>query len=292
MSIKHTLQFITSHPLNADRPLKAIWRFAQWQWKCRTQTGPHIVPFVEKTRLWAKQGWTGVTGNIYAGLHEYEDMAFLLHFLRHGDVFADVGANHGSYTVLASGVCGAFTHAFEPVPETFKHLQDNITLNHLETLTNLHQAAVGSEAGEIWFTQNEDTTNHAETSPSDASIKVPCLRLDDVLDACPVLMKIDVEGFETEVLNGAEKLLRQQTLKAIIIELNGSGGRYGYNETALHHKLVNDWGFQACRYHPASRSLEVVQHHGAHNTLYVWDMAAVEQRIENAPKRAINHHNL
>jgi hypothetical protein len=43
-----------------------------------------------------------MSGNIYAGLHEFGDMAFVLHFLRAGDLFADVGANIGSYTVLAS----------------------------------------------------------------------------------------------------------------------------------------------------------------------------------------------
>ena len=50
---------------------------------------------------------TGATGNIYAGLHEFVDMAFCLHLLRSGDLFVDVGANIGSYTVLASKVAGA-----------------------------------------------------------------------------------------------------------------------------------------------------------------------------------------
>jgi thymidylate synthase len=62
---------------------------------------------------------TGATGNIYAGLHEFEDMAFLLHLLRSEDMFADVGSNIGSYTILASGVVGAKSVAFEPVPSTY-----------------------------------------------------------------------------------------------------------------------------------------------------------------------------
>ena len=74
---------------------------------------------------------TGVTGNIYAGLHEFADMAFVLHFLRAGDLFADVGANVGSYTILASGVVGCRTVAFEPDPVTAAALERNINLNKI-----------------------------------------------------------------------------------------------------------------------------------------------------------------
>ena len=62
---------------------------------------------------------TGATGNIYTGLHEFEDMMFLLHLLRPGDIFVDAGANIGSYTVLASAVVGAKSISFEPVPPLF-----------------------------------------------------------------------------------------------------------------------------------------------------------------------------
>lgn len=46
---------------------------------------------------------TGATGNWYCGLQEYEDMSFVLHALRPGDLFVDVGANIGSYSILAAG---------------------------------------------------------------------------------------------------------------------------------------------------------------------------------------------
>ena len=44
------------------------------------------------------------------------------------------------------------------------------------------------------------------------------------------MLKIDVEGFETEVINGGNKIITNKELKTIIIELNGSGGRDGYHE--------------------------------------------------------------
>jgi predicted RNA methylase len=75
---------------------------------------------------------TGATGNIYAGLHDFHEMALLLHFLRPCDVFVDIGANVGAYSVLASGVVGAKTFAFEPVPQTFACLRDNVRMNDLQ----------------------------------------------------------------------------------------------------------------------------------------------------------------
>ncbi len=71
----------------------------------------------------------GATGNFYTGLHEFEDMSFVLHALRSTDVFVDVGANIGSYTVLAAAVVGAQCIAFEPILETYGHLLQNVNLD-------------------------------------------------------------------------------------------------------------------------------------------------------------------
>ena len=63
-----------------------------------------------------------MTGNIYCGLVEFADMAFVLHVLRAGDLFVDIGANAGAYTLLASSVAGAKTTCFEPAPATYARL--------------------------------------------------------------------------------------------------------------------------------------------------------------------------
>lgn len=68
---------------------------------------------------------------IYMGLHEFENMAFLLHFLRKEDLFFDIGADIGSYTILASGHVGAHTFAFEPIPSTFQSLANNVAINRI-----------------------------------------------------------------------------------------------------------------------------------------------------------------
>jgi hypothetical protein len=107
-SILPTLRFIASHPLGSRRPLSAYWRYARWQVESRLCAEVEF-NWIEGAKLIARNGMTGATGNIYCGLHEFTDMAFLLHLLRPDDLFVDVGANIGSYTVLASAVCGART---------------------------------------------------------------------------------------------------------------------------------------------------------------------------------------
>ena len=87
-------------------------------------------------------------------------MGFTLHFLRPNDLFFDIGANIGSYTVLASGVIDSFSLTFEPVPKTFTHLKDNININHIEHKVKLFNIALGDLSGKLKFTSELDTVNH------------------------------------------------------------------------------------------------------------------------------------
>jgi hypothetical protein len=119
MNLFRTFAFIFNHPLTRQHRFSAFIRWLRWQLGSRIVSGSVVVRFVDNTKLVVDPGMTGATGNIYCGLHEAHDMAFVLHFLRKDDLFLDVGANIGSYTVLASGVVGAETICFEPVPTSF-----------------------------------------------------------------------------------------------------------------------------------------------------------------------------
>src|SRR4029077_8862438 len=119
-------------------------------------------------------------GNIYAGLHEFADMAFTLHFLRPNDLFLDVGANIGSYTLLASGVCKARAISFEPDPETMAPLRRNVDLNGFHGRVVLEQAAVGAEEGEVELTTGLDTCNHVTKRNEGRTRKVLMRTLDSI----------------------------------------------------------------------------------------------------------------
>ena len=74
MSLLSTLKFITSHPLNRSNKVKAILRFLRWQINTRINSYSIIYQFTERCKLIIRKGMTGATGNLYCGLHEFEDM--------------------------------------------------------------------------------------------------------------------------------------------------------------------------------------------------------------------------
>ena len=90
MGVLNTYKFIANHPLTKDHKLSTMLRWLKWQVGSRLVPGSVAIPFVNETHLLAKPGMTGATGNIYCGLHEFEDMGFVLHFLRPGDLFVDM----------------------------------------------------------------------------------------------------------------------------------------------------------------------------------------------------------
>ena len=84
MSILNTLSFLLNHPLSQGRKLATLRRFAAWQIGARLVPGPVACPFANGSSLLVRPGMTGATGNLYVGLHEFADMAFVLHVLRGG----------------------------------------------------------------------------------------------------------------------------------------------------------------------------------------------------------------
>jgi FkbM family methyltransferase len=288
-NIQSLFKYINKHPLGNKHKLKAYSKFFLWQISQLVNEQVKKVKFTEKTFLLVKKGMTGATGNIYLGLHEFNDMGFLLHFLKPNDVFFDIGANVGSYTILASGHCGANTYCFEPIVSTFSSLVENVKLNTIENLVNCNNIGLGENEEKLLFTKSMDTVNHVlskdEIEPESHVTEVQVLTGDSFLakTECPVLMKIDVEGFETKVLNGMNQILKHQNLKAIIIELNGSGYRYGFDEQEIHNKLLS-LNFNAYNYNPFNRSLELQKEYGEFNTIYLRDIPFVNDRIKSAKK--------
>ena len=281
---KRTFHFIHHHPLAKRHLLKAYRRFLTWQILSRLY--PKLIkwPFIENVSFYAKKQLTGITGNIYTGLHEFKDMAFLIHYLKKEDRFMDIGANVGSYTLLATGLKKCKTIAFEPVSSTFNILKKNILLNNIEDKAVCYQKCVGSNHEIVNFTFNEDTANHIEPIATKATFSVETVRVDDFLKPFnPTILKIDVEGFETEVLNGAAKTLSNKELNVIIIELNGSGGRYGYKETEIHDKLLS-FSFTPYEYFPFERNLRRMDNFENLNTIYIRNIELANKRVTQSRK--------
>jgi hypothetical protein len=124
-----------------------------------------------------------------------------------------------------------------------------------------------------------------DNDPNTDSEAIEIKRLDDLLPYVDkvTLIKIDVEDFETEVLQGAKGILNNQNLKAIIIELKGSGWKYGFDENNIHKELLS-FGFTPHQYEPFTRKLTEVDKPGSENTIYVRDRIFVQKRIQKSKK--------
>jgi len=276
-------KFLSTHPLTTENKLSAFKRFIKWQVSSSIIRYPVIIPFVGNTKLIMEKGMHSITGNYYVGLMEYESMMFLLHVLRPKDYFIDIGANAGVYTILASGVKKSNTLSIEPIPSTFNYLKENVYLNQINNKVNCLNIGIGSESSWLNFTENQGTTNHViSNSKKNNSIQVKVDKLDNIINKkIPLLIKIDIEGYEMEMLNGAHNILENNDLSAIIIETNGSGKRYGYSDQDIDNKLKS-YGFIPYKYNADIRKLIKMNNFSNGNSIYIRNLNLIRDRLKNS----------
>ncbi len=169
---------------------------------------------------------------------------FFQRYLRQGDTVVDVGANIGSTALASSIIVGKTGQVFaiEAHPRIFRYLVENVKLNQVTNIFPYH-VALGDKSGEIHFSDKKaDDENFVIDHAS--GINVPVHRLDnlDINTAEITLLKIDVEGFEKYVLEGASK--RLENTKCVYFESwHQHLTRYGYTEKDI-FDLLTQQGFQ------------------------------------------------
>lgn len=281
---------IISHPISSHHALMAMTRFLYWQLYSRLIKPNTVVPFGERSKMILHKGLTVASGNYYMGLFEFEEMAFVLHALREKDVFIDIGANIGTFTLLAASERGVKTVAAEPLPETFKHLQANIKLNDVESLVDAYNIGLGADSGLLKFTNNRGAVNHVATEGEMNTLDVQVLKYDDwIKEEGLKIVKIDVEGFETEVIKGMQSSLIRNDILALLVETNESGQRYGNEDFDIHNSML-EHGYKPYQYLPFERAFEQIDLTGQvdlNNTIYTKHPELVAKRVKEAKKVAI-----
>ncbi len=266
--------------MTRDNQLAAWTRFACWHLKSRLSSEV-VAPWIGGQRLVVRRGMTGATGNLYFGLHEFMSMGLVLHFLREGDLFLDAGANVGTYTVLASGVCRARTVAIEADPDTARDLARNVEINGLQSLVSIRELALGPSDGKVMFTTGLGAMNQVVTEHRAGIRIVPQKTLDHVVvDAEPALLKLDVEKYEDQVLQGSIEVLKKPSLKVVALEATSDWST----------KLFADLGFERAFYDPFTRILQREPNTLAFsdgkwtrsNEFFVRDWPFVEERLKTA----------
>lgn len=285
-TLSQIISHLIKHPINKNNRVKAIFNFIYWQIKLRLAYPKEIViKFTERSKFYAMKGRTGLTGNLYCGLHEFEDMLFLLHFLRPLDSFLDIGSNVGSYSILANSHVGAKTISFEPLPSTVEFLKRNKELNGNSTSWKIEKLALGDKDDSLWFTSDRDTMNQiVDSEYVGPKLKVSVITLDGYCNSNKALLnliKIDAEGFDENVVRGGRKTLFNENVKAIIIE----------SDTQVVKNILLESGFQPFIYEPFSRNLTKGVNSGC-NQIYIKDLEFVQQRIDSAEKVNIKGYSI
>ena len=293
MGLLRIIKFLIFHPMNRGRRFSAVLKFVKFQISARLLGVKFLVDWVDRTKFLVSQGETGLTGNLYCGLMECEDMGFLLHYLRRGDTFYDIGANVGAYTLLASGVIGAKSVSFEPLPSTFDRLVDQIKINRIDHLVDLRNNGVGDKSCILEFTKNLNCENRVNTDPENKDVaQVDMIGLDDFFSPNKnSFVKIDVEGYEKFVLSGGKNFFSNNNVSALIIEINGSGASFGVDDNDL-HKMILLLGFHPISYDPFNRKispLETFDKFG--NTIYVRDIDDAQHKVKTSQSVCVHTAN-
>jgi FkbM family methyltransferase len=141
--------------------------------------------------------------------YEHSALESLRSLVRPGDTVVDVGANIGNHTVYFAGEAGCRVLPFECNPKMAAHLRATIEMNALSDLVDLSHLgkAVSSFEGTIPFRFVRDDYSFITELEDDGTTLTPCLTLDSLgLEQC-ALVKIDVDGGEPWVLEGARNVL-------------------------------------------------------------------------------------
>jgi FkbM family methyltransferase len=160
-------------------------------------------------RWWLPQS-RGKILRILRGTYEPEQTRLFQQYIPAGATVFDVGAHVGYYTVLSAVLTGprGRVFAFEPNPVNHSFLQRHVALNAFANVT-IENAAVSDRNGTASFAFGTGSgTGHLDEG---GALQVRTLRLDDYCarhDVRPGFMKIDVEGAELDVLQGAGDTLR------------------------------------------------------------------------------------
>jgi len=168
--------------------------------------------------------------NVYLGSYEQPQTAQILSHLRPGMTFVDVGANVGYYTAMASSIVGAGrVLSYEPNPYAFERLTEWVEANQPRNVTTIC-AALGSEESTI-TTHFVEGDNHTaslvpvlDTSDARKTTVVAVRTLDSEAERLAIrhidVMKIDVDGYECAVFEGASQLLQEGRIGAILCEFS------------------------------------------------------------------------
>jgi len=219
------------------RPFRTLFRIASWEYfRLMNKTVDLIFDNDIKVIASCNDG----AGRLLYYFDEYDKIILKLldNYIKDDMVIVDIGSNIGFYTLFAAKrINTGKVIAFEPSPDTFKRLQNNILINNFKNIV-ANDYAVGKHEGIAELTMCEDSAKcyieKLNTTSKNHMEKVKVISLDKYISIHSIpkinYLKVDVEGYELDVLMGGIKLLRHNPPELIQLEL--------YNEFLARNKCT------------------------------------------------------
>jgi FkbM family methyltransferase len=163
----------------------------------------------------------------WTGAHELRVLEAITDLLRPGDLFWDIGAHIGFFTVVGARAVGPTGRvvAFEPMPLNRERLCRTVELNDLRQVSVRSQAVSGCRGVGYLHEHSSTTMWSLVRKAGGGGVEVDCVTLDDVFMSrptqVPALVKIDAEGVELEILRGGPRLIAESAV-SFIVELSYS----------------------------------------------------------------------
>lgn len=225
MTLRLITRSVWKNPGNRRKKLKKTIDAIGWQVYKRVKRTPKLIVLPNGRRFVAHCDCVVSSALIYSDWPEYRELMFLRTRLSPGSMVLDVGAYVGHIGLLLSDLVDpADILAFEPSPVSFLRLRENWETNGWVT-DKLFQVAVGSKTGTAYVSRSSSpvTTMQVRTTTSEESDhQIEMVRLDDLRDLWVGrqigLLKIDVEGAELDVLEGAAQVLEKDRPELVMFE--------------------------------------------------------------------------
>jgi FkbM family methyltransferase len=247
------IRYVWGHPANSGHRGRALLRALRYQALSRLLRRRAVARLGERSRLWVDLHRTSASMAMYANPPDLPEMLAWRRVLHQGGLFIDVGANVGTYTIWAAEL-GAEVIAVEPATDTFGLLQENIVLNGYPVTAV--RAAAGDHCGTARFTMGLDAGN---SLAPDGPAVTELVTVDSLIgDRRAAGMKVDVEGFEIDVLRGAARALAEHRIGLVQIEWNEmSTFAVGADRRPV-AELLADYGYRLYRPDLTGRLVPVV----------------------------------
>ena len=280
-----SLRLLLNSPYNRRHPFNAFKRFISWKFIRLLKLKNQQLVFWGNRKISIQYNSFSAMWLMYNCWLDWNEFNLIKNYLLDGDIVVDAGANIGIYSLWMSrftGVRGK-VYAFEPDGNNYFSLNNNINLNSLALYIIPVQKAVGNINGIISFTSGLDGENHINKNDMNNTVNVKCVKLDDFFVEYGIdhvsYMKVDVEGFELDVLRGCVNYITAKKIEIIQLEINQTMRNSGYNTDQL-TDFLNTHGYQLCCYDVFAKQLKLVIYNSQiENYFAVFDLAKANKKL-------------